>query len=1605
MKIKKIIILALFLSLLLIGTANAAIVKNDTNTQYSDVNQIDELNAKNDQIKIETFSSNEYKNQQDTNLINENEIKEKNTVLATDNINETKLIETNNQITVNDYDQLYNQIENLKEQGTSKSYVINLNPKGNFTITDAIKLQGNNSPTKDITLNGNGVTIDGKNSKYFLTIFEGYSVTLNNLNFINNLITEDGGGAIAAHTGSELNINNCNFTGCRAFNETESIHAGVIRMGYDAILHINNSIFRQNSASYGAGAIVIGGTLTEYNTCPHPDLDPTTITPTSFINNCQFIDNTAGHGGAVNIEEYCSAIIINCTFNGNSATDLELGLGGAICSDIKTYTVIINNTFKDNFAKQLGGAVCTDSTSCLLSVNNTFENNFAEKSGGGIYTAPKSQIKIENNIFIKNEATFGSALCTRGRSTLTVTNCIFSENNATDLGGAISTGENNIITINNGTFNKNQGKLGGAICLGTNSNMNIEQTTFTQNNAENGGAIYGTKNNNIIMKNIELTNNIATKNGGAIITGENTALTTTNTTFTTNKANLGGAILTSVNSNMILNDTIFTQNNAENGGAIYTAKNNNIQIKNTELTNNTATTIGGAILTGENNTLTTTNTTFNINKANVGGAILSGINSKITTDSTTFTQNTANTNGGAIITKENNTITTTNTIFATNKANLGGAIFIDTNSKITTDSTTFTQNTANANGGAIITKENNTITTTNTIFTANKANLGGAICLNGNCELTSDKTIFTQNNATKSGGVIYSANKNKMLLTNSEMTNNVATTTGGAIFTGINSTLTASNTKFNKNTANSLGGAICGESGSVTTLANSEFNSNIANIGNAVYNPKQGTLVFKGNTSIASEDYLSNGELKIEQTINTKISIDSIEYSSGIIVKGKLVDEYNSPISSETVSASIENENIRANTDKNGQFIAKFENMNPGTYTATSTFNGNSVYCQSTVTLTEKVVDRQTSKITVADLSTAYSSENYLIITLVNSQNSPLTNMEIAVDMGSGAETYGTDNNGEVKIPTKDLPVKTYTANIRFDGSENYLPSNATAKITISKQTTQITATNITTTYNTNKEFVVTLKDGQNRPLTNTQITMDFGIGAESYTTDSNGQVKIQTNTLDTDTYDVKIKYKGNESYEQTNATAKITINKQTTQITSTDVTTTYNTNKDIVVTLKNNENIPIADEMIVVVIKTRSVEVYTTDKNGQITIPTEGLIPDTYNAKITYYGSENYIQSGTTSKITVNKDTIKVSIEYENNDLVITITNSQNTPLPELPFVINYGKGDKAYRTDSNGQLNLAKIGIGEDISIITVKYYGNEKYLPTNTTETITKGKQTTQITATDITTTYNTNKDIVVTLKNNENSPIANAAITVDLGTGAKTYSTDNNGQVKIPTKDLSAKTYTANIKFNGNDNYMPSNTTAKITINKQTTQITAADITTTYNTNKDIVVTLKNNENSPIANAAITVDLGTGAKTYSTDNNGQVKISTSALVPKTYTAKITFDGDENYMKSSCDAKVTVKKTNVKLTAKAQTFKKSLKTKKYTVTLKNHKNKVMKNTWVTLKVNKKTYKVKTNSKGQAAFKITNLKKKGKFTATITYKGDKYYNKIVKNIKITIK
>ena len=79
--------------------------------------------------------------------------------------------------------------------------------------------------------------------------------------------------------------------------------------------------------------------------------------------------------------------------------------------------------------------------------------------------------------------------------------------------------------------------------------------------------------------------------------------------------------------------------------------------------------------------------------------------------------------------------------------------------------------------------------------------------------------------------------------------------------------------------------------------------------------------------------------------------------------------------------------------------------------------------------------------------------------------------------------------------------------------------------------------------------------------------------------------------------------------------------------------------------------------------------------------------------------------------------------------------------------------------------------------------------------------------------------------------------------------------------------------------------------------------------------------------------------------------------------------------------------------------------MKTKLYPVVLKSKNGKVLKNTWITLKIKGKLFKAKTNSKGRATFKITKFYKKGNFKAVIKFKGSKKYNPISKKINIKIK
>ena len=228
----------------------------------------------------------------------------------------------------------------------------------------------------------------------------------------------------------------------------------------------------------------------------------------------------------------------------------------------------------------------------------------------------------------------------------------------------------------------------------------------------------------------------------------------------------------------------------------------------------------------------------------------------------------------------------------------------------------------------------------------------------------------------------------------------------------------------------------------------------------------------------------------------------------------------------------------------------------------------------------------------------------------------------------------------------------------------------------------------------------------------------------------------------------------------------------------------------------------------------------------------------------------------------------------------------------------------------------------------------------------------------------------------------------------------------------TTDLYTIDITGSVKGSNNISFVATGSTILalqqiiVTTQKAPTTIVAPSVTTTYQIGKNLVVTLKEVNGNAIANAKVTVTFNGKATVLITDANGQATLAIPAnLVPKTYAASISYDGDATHLKSTASTNVVVKKATVKLTAKKKTFKAKVKTKKYTVTLKDNKGKAMKKVKLTLKVKGKTYKATTNAKGKATFKIKKLTKKGKYTAKVTFKGNANFNKLVKKVKITVK
>ena len=346
---------------------------------------------------------------------------------------------------------------------------------GTFYINDI------NIPYENIKISGStNTTINADKKGLIFTINQDYNV-LENIMFVNGLASSNGGAI--RWTGTNGLINNCIFKG----NSISGTYGGALYIsGSASYCTVKNSRFEKNSASntgalwwqgqYGSliNCTFIGNSATNCHAAVFWSANDGNISRCNFIdgyssNNdagfgsnsnrinieyCNFTNNRANsYGGALEIEGGSYFTISNCKFNNNYAGTL----GGATYN-VASNSVLINCTFNNNTARANngGGAVywtgsngqvqkCNFNNNKVIAIDsNTFEGH-----GGAIYWTGGSSKGIQDSNFFNNSAYYGSAIYTT--QNIAISNSMFLDNLANSSKIEYSINENNL-TLSLKTF-------------------------------------------------------------------------------------------------------------------------------------------------------------------------------------------------------------------------------------------------------------------------------------------------------------------------------------------------------------------------------------------------------------------------------------------------------------------------------------------------------------------------------------------------------------------------------------------------------------------------------------------------------------------------------------------------------------------------------------------------------------------------------------------------------------------------------------------------------------------------------------------------------------------------------------------------------------------------------------------------------------------------------------------------------------------------------------------------------------------------------------------------------------------------------------------------
>ena len=1147
------------------------------------------------------------------------------------------------------------------------------------------------------------------------------------------------------------------------------------------------------------------------------------------------------------------------------------------------------------------------------------------------------------------------------------TNNIKNYKNGDRLVGAVATiGD---ATISDSYFVNNSGRWGGALSvmggefsIATNF-IDIDGTKFVNNSALYGGAMF-VWGSNYSISNSVFDNNSAFGKGN----------------MTPNNNNGGALVVTQGNipiSGTIINSN-FTNNKAQYGGAAWINE-GTVDISNSNFINNTATVEAGAIGFEPAYTKIT---------ATVYG--------------TNFINNTAGVDGGAIY--SNGDLRISDSDFDNNKAQKADIIYSNINGLLSINGNNYSNYTENkapiinlagietisSDGGVIITVLDNK--TVNVCY-GDVVTLHAIITVDGVLVANQDLSFSVYN-----GEDVVVCKANSLLNGSYVATykiNDVINKTVSIVYDGPEVHINTGILNVSKANPDLTVGALnitVGDleiitvtgpkdaTGLITlTLNGIDYILPIYNGEAKFYFQDLAYGTYDVSASYSGDNHYVAAEnstvFKVDKVLaNLNIHVEDITFGEN----GLVIITLPSDIDGSIVTVNV-NGKVYPVTVENGFAKLPLRELNAGDYTISAVFAGNDKYLPG-VSNALLTVSKADSALNVLISDVGYDG---------------VFNINVAL---TGVDAIGLNGNVIVTVNNKDYSVNivngkgtavgvklaagTYDFTAAWAGNDNYNAVGDSGKFSVAKVDSIIDVA--VSDIKVGEDAVISVK-----LLSDATGSVTVTVNGKDYTeTVVNGVANVKVADLKAGTYDVAVKYSGDNNYNAAVAASSFTVSKvdSTMDVTVNDIVFGGDLIVDAVLS---------GDATGEVVITVNGVDYPVPIVDGKATGTIGGLAAGDYTVTVKYAGDDKYVGVEITEGVNVAKaqpvlGVVIADVDYGNGFVIeATLTGVNSAPLSGNVIVTVAGKEYIVEVTDGKGIFTGDKLAAGT--YGFAAAWAGDDNYnaVVENGDFKVNKIDSTVAVNADDI----KVGENVTVTV-NVPTDATGDVIIIVD---GVDYTVAIENGKAVKTIADLKANDYTVTVKYSGDNNYNANQNTTEFTVSKisdYNMNITVPEFKEGVNSTINVVLPKD-------ATGTVTVEIG--GKNYTANvTDGVANVIIPGLGVGDYNITTTYSGDAKYDLMTKKGNITViPNVNVNLdVSDVEMFYHD--GSRLVAKLTDFQGKPIVNATIYFSINGVNYARTTDANGTASIAL-NLES-GAYPVIVAYNGSASYSKISKNITVTI-